>query len=145
MKSFYRDLRLTLIVAVVAFGVCWISNSWIFPHSQTQLSEHEWLHKELGLTTEQDQRLIPIEHKFAERKKEIEVRIAAANRELSEIMLKDMAYSDRVKAGVEKIHHIQGELQKLTIEHFYEMQEVLTPEQTKQLHHLAASALLENK
>lgn len=145
MKPFYRDLRLSIIVAIVAFGVCWMSNHWFSPQNTLpQQTPHEWLHKQLHLTKEQEQKLHPIEDAFDVRRAELEAKIHDANKKLSEIMLKDMAYSDKVQEAVSLIHHCQGELQKETIEHFYAMQAVLTPEQVNILHKMAAEALLKH-
>ncbi len=145
MKPFYRDLRLSIIVAIVAFGVCWMSNSWFSMHDTVrEQTSHEWLHHQLHLTKDQERNLHPIENKFDVRKAELEAKIRDANRQLSDIMRKDMAYSEKVSEAVTQIHHAQGELQKATIEHFYEMQTVLTPEQTTILHKLAAEALLKH-
>lgn len=145
MKPFYRDLRLTIIVAIIAFAVCWMSNSWFSPHRVTpEDTSHDRLHAQLHLTKEQEQKLHPIEDKFDVRKAELESKVRDACRGLSEVMLKDMAYSDEVKRAVKRIQDAQDELQEATIEHFYDMQAVLTPEQTKTLHHLAAEALLKH-
>ncbi len=144
MKPFYRDLRLSLIVAVTAFAVCWISSSWHPALDAHQADSHGWLHKELHITSDQEKKLIPIEQKFAARKQSLEMKIREANIELSKAMLEDKRYSDRVQAGIDTIHHAQGELQKATMEHLFEMQTVLTPEQADKLNKFAADALATN-
>jgi len=145
MKPFYRDLRLSIIVAIVAFAVCWTSNSWFLPHNAPpDVGSHDRLHAQLYLTKEQEQKLHPIEDAFDVRRVELETKIHDANKKLSQIMLKDMAYSDKVREAVNEIHHCQGELQRETIEHFYEMQKVLTPEQATLLNKMAAEALLKH-
>jgi Spy/CpxP family protein refolding chaperone len=145
MKPFYRDLRLAIIVALIAFAACWGNNAWLFPsHPAPQRDSHVWLHDKLGITSEQDNKLHPIEERFTNRKKEIEARIREANRALGTAIMEDKRYSDRVKAGVDAIHHAQGELQKATMEHLFEMQTALTPEQKDTLNKLAADALQHN-
>lgn len=144
MKPFYRDLRLSLIVAVTAFTVCWISSGWHIGPDTHPTDSHGWLHKELHITSDQEKRLIPIEEKFAKRKQALEVKIRDANIELSKAMLEDKRYSDRVQAGIDTIHHAQGELQKVTMEHLFEMQTVLTPLQADKLNKFAADALATN-
>lgn len=144
MKPFYRDLRLVIVVAVVAFAACWGSNTWLFPRQTVPQDSHVWLHDKLHITSEQDIKLHPIEERFANRKKELEARIREANRVLGTAIMEDKRYSERVKAGVDAIHHAQGELQKATMEHLFEMQTVLTQEQKDTLNKLAADALQHN-
>ena len=70
--------------------------------------------------------------------------VTPSSPELAAAMLEDKAFSERVAAAVERIHHAQGELQKLTIEHIFDMQTVLTPQQAEKLNKLAADALIQN-
>lgn len=144
MKRFYRDLRLSLIVAALAFGACWMVGNSFIGHRQTSHAPHQWLHKQLSLTAEQDKKLGPIEAKFAERKTALESEIHQANRELATAINEDGNYSPRVKQSVEKIHMTMGELQKATLEHLFEMHSVLTPEQRKKLNSLTTDALTHN-
>lgn len=102
---------------------------------------HGWLHEQLDLTAEQDNRLHEIEKRFAAIEAKHEAALAAANAELAEILKEDRSYTPRVEAAVEKIHHAMTELQKVTIEHLVEMEEVLTPEQYDRLLELAGDAL----
>lgn len=141
MKRFYRDLRLSLIVAVLAFSICWMVGNSFMGHRETTHDPHQWLHEQLNLTTEQDTKLEPIEAKFAERKETLEAEIHQANLELATAINEDGNYSPRVKQSVDKIHAAMGELQKVTLEHLFEMHSVLTPEQRKKLNSLTTDAL----
>ena len=144
MKRFYRDLRLSLIVAALAFGACWMVGNSFMGHRQTTHDPHQWLHEQLNLTAEQDNKLEPIEAKFAQRKKALEYEIHQANSELAKAINEDGNYSSRVKQSVDKIHHAMGELQKVTLEHLFEMHSVLTPVQRKKLNSLTTDALTHN-
>lgn len=141
MKRFYRDFRLSLIVAVLAFGICWMVGHSFMGHRETVHDPHQWLHDQLNLTAEQDKKLIPIEAKFAERKQTLETEMHQANRELATAINEDGNYSPRVKQSVDKIHTAMGELQNATLEHLFEMHSVLTPEQRKKLNRLTTDAL----
>jgi Spy/CpxP family protein refolding chaperone len=143
MKRFYRDLRFALIVAALAFGTSlMVGNSFVKQHHSHDLDQ--WLHEQLNLTAEQDKKLIPIEVKFADRKKALEAEIYQANHELAAAISEDGKYSLRVKQSVDKIHVAMGELQKATLEHLFEMHSVLTPEQQKILNSLTTDALTHN-
>ena len=144
MKRLYRDLRLSLIVAALAFGACWMVGNSFMGHRETTHDPHQWLHDQLKLTAEQDTKLEPLEAKFADRKKALEAEIHQANRELATAINEDGNYSPRVKQSVDKIHSAMGELQKVTLEHLFEMHSVLTPEQRKKLNSLTTDALTHN-
>src|SRR6478736_5994373 len=115
-----------IIVALVAAGACYVSARVFGPlRPQTEVSGHEWIHKQLGLSPEEHKALEPIESKFAERKRNLMGEIRRANKELAEAIKQDQADSPRVSAAVERIHHAQGELQKATLEHVFGMKGVL--------------------
>lgn len=144
MKRLYRDLRLSLIVAALAFGACWfVGNSFMGHHEQIH-DPHHWLHAQLGVTSEQDKKLAPIEQKFLSKKKGLEEHIMAINHELATAINEDGNYSARVKQAAGKIHAAQGELQNATLEHLFEMHTVLSPEQRKKLNSLTTDALTHN-
>lgn len=144
MKRFYRDLRLSLIVAALAFGACWLVGNSFMGHREVTHDPHQWLHEQLNITNEQDDNLAPIEQKFSSRKRVLEGAIMDANHELAAAINEDGNYSPRVKEAVEKIHIAQGELQQATLEHLFEMHSVLTPEQRKKLNSLTTDALTHN-
>lgn len=141
MKRFYKDLRLAAIVAVLSFGACWLVGKSIFGYYEHTHDPHQWLHEQLRLTTKQDQQLIPIEKKFAAKKQKMESLIYEANHELATAINEDGNYSDRVKQVVDKIHMAQGKLQKVTLEHLFEMHTVLALKQRKKLNALITDAL----
>lgn len=102
---------------------------------------HDWIHKQLQLTPEQEEKLKPIEKKWAEQKKHLTELMRLTNMELAQNILEDKTYSTKVATAVEKIHAAQGELQKATLQHVFEMKKVLTSEQYQKLLNLTANAL----
>lgn len=129
-----------LIVMIGSCVVMRTSKPWFGVHG----SNHGWLHDRLGLTAEQERALVVLEDKFAEQQGGPEAEIRAANRELAEAIWQDQSYSERVAAAVERVHRAQGELQRLSIAHIFEMQGALAPSQVKKLHQLVADALTGN-
>lgn len=94
-------------------------------------SLHTIVHHELDLIPEQEQELERIEDQFAGRKAELEQRLRAANVALAEAIDRDKEYSEGVQAAIDEFHEAMGELQKMTIEHVFEMRSILTEEQTE--------------
>jgi len=125
-----------IIVAFVALcagmtGVVLAGNWSQAPTVQRASGLHDLIHKDLDLSAEQEQRLKVIERKFAKRKKELEARLRAANLALAQAIETDKANSPAVQAAVDDFHEVMGEMQKLTIEHVFEMREILDEEQAK--------------
>ena len=141
MKKPLQLIAMLVIVALVATGACYLSAKIFRPPGSIAVNGHEWIHKQLDLTPDEQKALEPIEQKFQQRKRELIGVIRVANRELGEAIKQDQAASPRVSAAVAKIHHAQGELQEATLEHVFEMRGVLTPEQYQKLLNLTAAEL----
>ncbi len=145
MRSYQKEIIYFIVIALVGFGAFYAcGNLFKTSHHSHQIDAHVWLHEQIGISAEQDQKLSEIEKNFAEKQKVLREKIHVGNLELAAAMLEDKAFSERVAAAVERIHHAQGELQKLTIEHIFDMQTVLTPQQAEKLNKLAADALVQN-
>ena len=131
---------ITVIAVAALSAICaarWMSGRT----SEPAMAAHEWLHSQLRLTEAQHEALEPIEAQFAGREKDLVGQLHSANLDLSRIMGEDKAYTPRVAAAVECVHHCMGELQKASIEHVFAMRSVLTPEQSDKLLTLAQRSL----
>lgn len=142
MKNALRLVLVLVAVAVVAVVSCWLSGKY-FQHDSLARSaaSHEWIHRELNITSDEDKALAPIEDRYASRRRELAEAIRLANLDLAQAILDDREYSPRATAAIEKIHHAQGELQEATLEHVFEMRSALTPEQYDKLLRATAAAL----
>lgn len=141
MKRYIKEFKFLILVALVAFAVCWTNNHYLYAPKKAP-DAHQLLHEHLNITDKQDQALAGIEERFKLRKEALENTIHQANIELGGAIAEDKQYSERVNQAVEKALHAQGELQKATLEHLFEMQTVLTPEQASELNKMAADALI---
>lgn len=129
-------------IAAVAALACYFTLTWS-QHRVTadEVTSHEWLHHELNLTDAQLKALEPVEAKFGDRQKRLAEALREANRQLAQAIAEDKAYTPRVTAAVEHMHHCMGDLQKASIEHVFAMRAMLTPEQGDKLLGLAQKAL----
>ena len=146
MNRALRLAGLLLTVAVVAATACFLTGRFLLHHpapgtGQGADAAHQWVHRELQLTFEQDQTLHAIEQRYAARRDELKTAIRQANAELARAIREDRADSPKVSAAVDKIHQAQGELQKITLEHVFEMRQALSPAQYDKLLNLTATAL----
>ena len=144
MRSYQKEILYFIVIALVAFGAFYACGNFFKTPHHNQIDAHAWLHEQIGITAEQDDKLASIEKSFAEKQSALKKEIHIGNLELAAAMLEDKAFSERVAAAVERIHHAQGELQKVTIEHIFDMQTILTPQQAEKLNKLAADALVQN-
>jgi len=137
-----KSLLILLAVAIVAAVSAVCTNSWMTHrgHSSEPFG-HEWLHKELNLSDEQVRALKPIEERFSTQEKELTRRLQDANRDLAKALSEQKAFTPKVSQAVEAVHHHMGELQKASLEHLFEMRQVLTPEQGDKLLKLASQTL----
>jgi len=103
------------------------------PHEASGDAFHEWLHSQLEITPEQESQLAPIERSYAEKRGTLLKEIEEAGHQLATAL--DRVPVDRpgVDFSLGKIHDAQGELQQVTIGHFLEMKEGLSPEQAAKL------------
>ncbi|NBX72844.1 MAG: periplasmic heavy metal sensor [Alphaproteobacteria bacterium] len=144
MRSYQKEILYFIVIALVGFGAFYACGNFFKAPHHGSVDAHVWLHEQIGITAEQDQKLSEIENKFADKQRVLREKIHVGNLELAAAMLEDKAFSERVAAAVERIHHAQGELQKATIEHIFDMQTILTPQQAEKLNKLAADALVQN-
>lgn len=139
MRRYARELALLGGVALTAFGACWGAHH--LPRAERD-DAHRLLHERLRLSAGDEARLAEVERRFTRTKAALEAAIRQANVELGNAIRQDGRYSERVKGAVETIHQAQGELQRATLEHLFDMQAALAPEQAAELNDMAAAALI---
>lgn len=118
-----------LLGTVGGFSGVWIGlNSFSSPHDESA-SLHSIVHGELLLTEEQEARIAALERDYAERRLELENRMAAVRQGMGETLLRDQSVSPEVIARETELHAAMGELQIETLEHIIAMRDVLTEAQ----------------
>lgn len=101
-----------------------------------------WLHKQLGITKEQESAMAADERKFHDRQLELVGKVQDLNRDLAQAIMEEKGDTPRVQQIIEQIQQTQGELQDVTIGHVFDMKQYLTPEQYEKLLKLTADALV---
>lgn len=136
---FAGSVLLLAVVAVVSSSV----TAWVLTKQERTIPQdyHAWIHQELALTDEQERKLGPSERRYEESKRHLTELIRLANQELGQAISEDRYNSPRVQAAGQRIHAAMGELQHATLEHIFEMKEVLEPEQYDRLITLTREAL----
>ncbi len=102
---------------------------------------HDFVHDELTLTTDQEQRLDALEARFAVERARLEGSARAANARLAQAMENEHEYGPEVSAAIDEVHARMGDLQKATVRHVFDMREILDPEQQRQFDRKVSDAL----
>ena len=102
---------------------------------------HDFVHDELTLTADQEQRLDALEARFAVERARLEGSARAANARLAQAMENEHEYGPEVSAAIDEVHARMGDLQKATVRHVFDMREILEPEQQRQFDRKVSDAL----
>lgn len=147
-KPYISASLLMIIVLVTGFTALYIGQRY-FTNGQDRADQsnvdmHSFFHDQLGIEGEPNAQLAEIEHRYNDRRQDLEVIIREANRELADVIMNTSTYSPEVQQVIDKIHTAMGQLQKATVEHLFEMRTVLTDEQNQRFQQLITDALYEN-
>lgn len=133
-RSVLWSLATVVLAALVSFGVARYAIRDAMPEGDSsEQTFHAWLHDNLSITAEQEQRLLPHEEAFEKDRDRLRRDIKEAGRKLALAIREHEADSDEVKLARENLVRFQGELQQATLDHFFAMKEFLTPEQGEKL------------
>jgi Spy/CpxP family protein refolding chaperone len=123
-----------LLVAAIAFAAAiagvFVGRELVATGHHRQGSElHSLLHDELNLDPDQHDRIDKMERDYAIKRRAIELEIRSDNARLAAAIEAEHGYGPRVAEAVDRSHGAMGELQKITLEHIFEMRSALRPDQ----------------
>ena len=131
------SLFIALLLAL-GLGGFWVKQNYLSEmHSD---NFHYRIHHELKLDAKQDAAIEELEQRFATEKATIEARLREANTRLGVFIKEDKSMSPRVRRTVAEINDAMGEMQKLTLQHIFDMTGALKPEQKDKFYGLVADA-----
>lgn len=134
MNPFWRNLSVTIVVALVAGGIGgWIgaqnaldTDAQTLPLRQTV---QEIVRRDLKLSPVQSKDIQAIEEKYYDQRIALRNNVATANRELADALMADMAFGREAQQASNHVEEGLGQLQRATILYVLEVRDVLTPEQ----------------
>lgn len=122
-------LPLATIAGAIIGVVCALAIGWIWHSLNPGHSDlHERLHAVVPLDDSEKQILQAKEQLFATRRGEIEARLRIANRQLADAIAADPKWNPQVERASREVERAAGDLQRITLEHVFEMREGLKPE-----------------
>jgi len=143
-----NKIRLTLLAyalflvigcAVVSYGV----GRWSVCHSRDAVSRGNQISlvNALDLNPAEEAKLAEYDKAY---KAERAVLLAEFNQRIAHIsglLRQQDSYSDEVSKAVNDLHHVHGQLQKLSIEHYYDILQMLPSEKREKLRDIAVTSL----
>lgn len=138
-----RLLVLFFILLAVCIGVTYLSvrvmTSDRRPHERRD--GYDWVKSELAFTAEEAERIEALEGPYRAELRRLQAEFDRRVGALAEILESSDSYSPEVTAAVHAIHAVHGQLQQLSIEHYFDMLRELPEEKQARLRSLAVEAL----
>jgi Spy/CpxP family protein refolding chaperone len=141
MTSRVRWLLISVGLSVLlAGGTAWWVTDWVLHrHGESHAQDHQepdfhaWMHQHLDITPEQHAMLEPVEAEFETQRLQLKKNIRSAGEEVARTLSEAGENDGRLKSALERLNRSQGDLQRLTLEHFFAMKRYLRPAQAQRL------------
>ncbi len=133
-------LGLVLLSAATCFLTVHFTGGCILSCCEPTPQEESFF-AQLDLTPEEETHFNDIEKRYKLRRKTLETDFETAKNRLAKLLVENEHYSESVTEAVHAIHQVHGDLQQLSIEHYYEILAALPEEKRKNLKNIAAQAL----
>ncbi len=102
---------------------------------------HDFVHDQLNLSSDQENRLDLLEQRFAIENAQLELAVRRANAGLAAAMDNEHEYGPEVRTAIDQVHASMGELQKATVRHAFAMRDILDENQQRQFDQQVARSL----
>ncbi len=140
-SRFANLLSLLALVSVVAVLSC-ISVFYLFIRPQlASFPAHETFVQQLRLTPEREQGVAQIDAGFEEERLRLMEDFEKATEHLARLLEDESEFSNEVSDAIDRIHHVHGALQALSVRRYFAILEELPPEKQPELRRLASRAL----
>jgi len=103
---------------------------------------HAWMHQQLKISKEQHDKLSPFETAFDESSLQLNLDISAAEQELAALVKTSTRNSANIDQALERLNQAHAQLRRLTLDHFFVMEQHLDPEQAERLRQWTHDSLI---
>lgn len=122
------SLLVAMLVAGAVGAVAGTGAIWALHTAHPEPADlHSLLHKVVPLDAAEETRLDAKEREYTAHREAIEARMKAANARLASAIHADPRWSPEVEAVTKEVEAAAAELQRVTLEHVFEMREGLDP------------------
>ncbi|MDQ8195310.1 periplasmic heavy metal sensor [Coraliomargarita sp. SDUM461004] len=144
-KQILTLVAIVLAIITVCISVSFVTRHW-FSKSQDAWNHdmthgHQWLHETLNLTEKEEAAIDAFEGDYRSERERLVKEFDSRVGDLRQILVSTDQYVPEVDAAIHRLHEVHGELQELSIQHYYDMLNVLPPEKQDKLRQLAVKAL----
>lgn len=144
-KQILTLVAIVLVIITISIGVSFVTRQW-FSKSQDAWNYdmthgHQWLHETLNLTKKEETAIDAFEGDYRSERERLVKEFDSRVGDLRQILVSTDQYVPEVDAAIHRLHEVHGELQELSIQHYYDMLNVLPPEKQDKLRQLAVKAL----
>lgn len=140
-------LRLAGILAVllaVCLLVSLLTAKWMMREKQwlhDQPHGHDWLQQELNLNEEELAAINAYEDQYRAERQDLLDEFNNRIQVLAQLLRTSDTYTEEVTGAIHHLHEVHGDIQILSIEHYYDMLSVLPPAKQDALRDIAVNAL----
>jgi len=119
---------LSLVAAVLIGAAAAVGGSWVVRHTHHRTENlHDVIHQRFTLTAQEKIRLEAAEARYDGRRAQIETNIRAANLRLAAAIKRDPELSQEALSASAAVENSAAELQRVTLQHVFEMRSALDP------------------
>ena len=133
------------LLVVICVGVSILTAQWVMQRGASWQHDephgHQWLHDELGLSDEESAAIDAFEEAYRTQRSALLEEFNRRIANLGTLIASQDNFSQEVELAIHRIHEVHGQLQELSIRHYYDMINVLPPEKQDMLRELAVNAL----
>lgn len=143
-KGLLRLAFFALVLVVLCSGISYLTAYMVMRETEWRHDQphgHDWLKKELNLTVEEGNQIDAFETEYRLKRKQLQAQFNDRIAALGLLIRNNDSYTSDVAHGVHQLHEVHGQLQQLSIEHYYQMLSVLPPDKQSLLSDMAVEAL----
>ncbi|WP_395718519.1 Spy/CpxP family protein refolding chaperone [Prosthecobacter sp.] len=141
MTSRAKWMIAAVLSSVMLAGLtAWLVTDWTLhrhgeghAHDHGGTDFHAWMHEHLDITPEQHEKLEPIEQEFEKQRSRLKEEIRTAGLALAAAISESKVDEAKLQDALAKLNKAQGDLQRMTLDHFFAMKRYLRPAQAKKL------------
>lgn len=131
----------TLLCVLVSFLTTHLivdDNNWSRHDSE---NGHQWLHKELDLNESEAALIDTLEPSYREERAKLQRVFQERIHVLRNLIVSSKELTPEVRHAIQELHIVHGQLQELSIRHYYEMMDALPEDKQPRLKEIASQAL----
>jgi Spy/CpxP family protein refolding chaperone len=128
----WRMFLAMLLVTALAGGLAgWAGVEYGLHRTGVQDDLDTVLHRDLNLTTVQENQIAQLESSFAKDRSAYQTEMRAANKDLARALTQPNPNEPEIEHAIHRFHTAMAALQMRTVKHVLAMRSVLTPEQAQ--------------